>query len=156
MASGHGPNGPGLQKPTQTIHYYDPVQLLFQHFYCKIKPRAFRECPWPCSSPWGLWPLSMAQMVLASGNQLKPFIIIILHRFCLSNYAEKTNQGPQGSVPWPCSTPWSLWPLGMAQMVLASGNQLKPFTFIIVYNFCLTSLPRKLKGNSEIAFHWDL
>ena len=28
--TGHGPDGPGLQKPTQTIHYYHPLQVLFQ------------------------------------------------------------------------------------------------------------------------------
>ena len=98
MTSGHGPDGPGLRKPTKTIHYYHPLQVLFQQLSWKINPKAPRVCPWPWSTPWGLWPLGMAQMVLVSGNQLKPFIIIILHRFCLSNFAEKSNPGPQGSV----------------------------------------------------------
>ena len=98
-ASGHGSDGHGLRIPTQTIHYYHPLQVLFQQLCWKINPGAPRECLWPCS------------------------------------------------------TPWSLWPLGKAQVVLASRNQLKPFTFIIVYNFCLTSLPRKLIGNSQMPFH---
>ena len=29
MASGHGPDGHGLRKPTQTIDYYCPLQVLF-------------------------------------------------------------------------------------------------------------------------------
>ena len=36
MASGHGPDGPGLRKPTQTIHYYHPLQVLFYKFTQKM------------------------------------------------------------------------------------------------------------------------
>ena len=32
MASGHGPDGPGLWKPTQTIHFYHGLQLLSHKF----------------------------------------------------------------------------------------------------------------------------
>ena len=30
MVSGPVPDGPGLQKPTETIHYYHPLEVLYQ------------------------------------------------------------------------------------------------------------------------------
>ena len=38
----------------------------------------------------------MAQMVMVSGNQLKPFIIVVLYKFCTYNFAEKSIPGPPG------------------------------------------------------------
>ena len=38
----------------------------------------------------------MAQMVMASGKQLKPFIIIVLYKFCSYNFAEKSFPVPPG------------------------------------------------------------
>ena len=75
-----------------------PLQVFFQQLCWKISSKVRRECPWPCSTPWGLWPLSMAQMVLAYGNQLKPFIIITLCRFCFNHFPEKSIPKPPGCV----------------------------------------------------------
>ena len=38
----------------------------------------------------------MAQMVMVSGNQLKPLIIIVLYKFCSYNFAEKSIPVPPG------------------------------------------------------------
>ena len=41
----------------------------------------------------------MSQMVLASGNQLKQFNIILLYNFCFNNFGEKPNMGIPQAVP---------------------------------------------------------
>ena len=38
----------------------------------------------------------MAQMVMASRKQLKPFIIAVLYKFCSYNFAEKSFPVPPG------------------------------------------------------------
>jgi len=98
--------------------------LSLQHYFFNLAEMSIQGdssgWPWSRPNPWGLWPLGMAQMILASGNQFKPFIIIILYRFCFSNFAEKSNLGPPGSVHYHAllleiyglwSWLWWSWPL---------------------------------------------
>ena len=35
-------------------------------------------------------------MVMASGNQLKPFIVVVLYKFCCYNFAKKSLPVPPG------------------------------------------------------------
>ena len=64
-APGPVPDGPGFWKPTETIHHYPPLQLLFQQLCRKTKYGDPTGCPWSCPTPWGLGGLDNSQMVLA-------------------------------------------------------------------------------------------
>ena len=75
-----------------------PLQIFFFNLAETPIPGASSGWPWSRPNPWGLWPLGMAQMVLAFRNQLKPFIIMILYSFCFSIFTVKSNLGPSGSV----------------------------------------------------------
>ena len=81
MASGHGPDGHGLQKPTQTIDYYCPLQVLFLQLCWKLIPvpqggdldnvlllevyvYGLWTCPrwpWPLETTWNHSLLSLSQ-----------------------------------------------------------------------------------------------
>ena len=98
VGSGPVPDGSNLRKPTQTIHYCCPLQLLFQKLCWKINSMGPGGCPWISPTPWGLWGLDLSQMFLTSGNQLKTFIIVVLCSFCFNNFAEKSILRTPGAV----------------------------------------------------------
>ena len=80
------PDGPGLWKPTETIHYYHTLQILFQWLCWKINSVDPIGCPWSWPTPWGLKLLNLSQMVLAFQKSFKMTNWYMVFRFCITSY----------------------------------------------------------------------